>query len=149
MNSPIELCPFQPSHLRRILEIERAAFGEEAYTREMFLELAEDCPGLFFIARYARRIAGYMVTCIGPAKAEVISIAVDPRCHRQGVGKALMARTLYVLRRRKVKRVDLMVRSTSQGAITFYHNFGFTRIRRVPNYYADGAEAIHMKKLLE
>ncbi len=136
--------PFRRWHLKRVLEIERASFGEEAYTREMFLNLARDCGDLFFVARSAGRVAGYIVSGLRADRAEVISIAVDPACRGMGLGKALMSRTLRDLERRGARRAGLMVRASDAAAISFYSGFGFRPVRRVADYYGDGGEALRM-----
>ncbi|MEK7409667.1 MAG: ribosomal protein S18-alanine N-acetyltransferase [Acidobacteriota bacterium] len=135
---------FRRWHLEGVLEIEHASFGEEAYTREMFLELQRDCGELFFVARRAGRVAGYIVSGLRADRAEIVSIAVDPACRRMGLGKALMARTLQDLERRGARRVGLMVRSSDAAAISFYRGFGFRPVRRVAGYYGDGGEGLRM-----
>lgn len=143
-----EITRFRLSTLRRVLEIERVSFGSEAYTREMFLELDRDCGDLFFIAKRSGRIAGYIVTCAAAERAEIVSIAVDPRYRKIGIGKALMAHTLSALKKKGVRSVGLMVRASAGPVIRFYRRFGFRAVRRVPGYYSDGAEALRMRNLL-
>ena len=127
------------------MEIERAAFPRAPYTRRMFLHLHRKCPDLFVAATRARKILGYMSTCAGPKNAEIVSIAVDPEWRQLGVGTLLMEHTLARLRTRRVRSVELMVRTTSQ-AVRFYRRFRFTRLRTVARYYEDGAPAYHMRR---
>lgn len=135
---------FRLRHLKRVLEIERASFGSEAYSSDMFLELDRRCGDLFFVAERAGRVVGYIVTCVHEA-ADIVSIAVDPAHRRTGVGSALMRRTLEELGERRVAVVGLMVRAADAGTVRFYRGFGFRRIRRVPRYYEDGGDAFLMR----
>jgi ribosomal-protein-alanine N-acetyltransferase len=91
-----------------------------------------------------------MVTCIGgrtaSGRAELVSIAVDPRHRGKGIASVLMASTLRRLRRRGVVRVHLMVKVTNKIAIRFYEQYGFHKSRIVRGYYEDGADAWRMAK---
>ncbi len=148
LDAPILIRAFRPSDLDRIMKIERAAFSREAYTRKMFLQLYRECADLFVVAKRARRIAAYMSTCADSNQAELISIAVDPKRRKLGLGSALMRHTLAALKVRKVRRVVLMVRIDNTEAVRFYRRFGFTRLRTVPGYYEDGGAAYSMRKRL-
>lgn len=141
----IRIEPFRRSQIRRILEIEKAAFPDDAYERELFVELHKKCGDLFLVAKESGRISGYIVTCVFRGIAEIVSIAVDPSSRNQGLGKALMRRTLRKLRSKGIRTVSLMVRSTNATGIGFYGRFGFRRVRRVANYYEDGGEGIRMR----
>jgi ribosomal-protein-alanine N-acetyltransferase len=148
MKRSIDIRLFRSSDLERIMEIERATFPEAPYTRAMFRDLYRDCGALFFVARLGRRIAGYMVTCAHVRRAEVVSIAVDPRFQGLGVGTALMTHSLTELKKSNVPCVELMVRETSRHAVRFYRRFGFTRVRPVRRYYENGGDAVHMRMAL-
>ena len=93
------------------------------------------------MAETPERLAGYIITCIGNGKAELVSIAVAPRYRRHGIGKMMLKQTLTRLRRRDAGPWWLMVRTTNEPAIHFYREFGFVLARLVKNYYEDGASA--------
>jgi ribosomal-protein-alanine N-acetyltransferase len=131
--------------LERILEIERASFGADAWERELFLNYLSRHPDLFLVARRARRIAGYSITCAGSKEAELGSIAVDPRDRRQGVARALLDETLVQLRSRRIKTLRLMVATSNEPAALFYEKYGFQRTRRVKRYYGAGRDAWSMR----
>lgn len=141
----IQVLPARRRHLGRILQIERASFGRDAFPRQRFLELLDDCGRLFFIAKCSGRIAGYIVTCIASGRPEVVSVGVDPRCRKSGIGRALMWHTLRQLRRAGAAEVSLMVKSTNNSAVNFYSRFGFVRVLRVPAYYEDGSDGWLMR----
>ena len=135
---------FRLVDLDRLLDIERAAFPKAAYPRDLFLELYQDCGRLFYVAMRGRSIAGYSVTCVRLPRAELISIAVDPRHRRQGIAEALLRRTLARLRQAGAARLTLMVRARNRGAIALYSTFGFRRTGRVARYYENGEDGIRM-----
>ena len=140
----IQIGRFRRSHLRRILEIERASFPDEAYTRAMFLELYRDCEDLFLVAKRSGRIVGYIVTGIGSRKAEIISIAVDPEYRNMGVGKALILYTIESAKELGAGRLELTVRTTSAAAIRLYRSFGFCPLKTIAHYYQDDGDGLRM-----
>ena len=145
MASQFEIRQFHPHDLGRILEVEQASFGPDAWDRELFLEYFQRCPELFLVARHGRRIGGYIITCTGPKEAELVSIAVDPRNRLRGVGRALLDATLAQLRSHRVSTWWLMVETSNDPAIRFYENYGFARKRRTKRYYGAGRDAWRMK----
>lgn len=132
-------------HIDRILEIEAASFGRDAWDRPVFLEALDECADLFLIAQVGGAIAGYSITCIGRDAAELISIAVMPEARRHGTGAALMEWTLRVLRRRRIAAWRLMVGINNVTAIRFYRGLGFRRVRTVHDYYGRGRHAWRME----
>jgi ribosomal-protein-alanine N-acetyltransferase len=150
MATPFFIRLLRLSDLDRILEIERASFGDDAYDRNLFAEFYHKCGELFLVAVRGRTVCGYMVTCIGGksagGRAELVSVAVDPRLRGKGIASALMDSTLRRLRRRGIARFGLCVKVTNHPAIAFYERYGFTRSRIVRRYYEDGADAWRMVK---
>jgi ribosomal-protein-alanine N-acetyltransferase len=134
--------------LNRIVEIELASFGDEAYDRNLFAEFFRKCGELFLVAEHDREVQGYMVTCIRGEQAELVSVAVDRAARRMGAASALMESTLRRLRRRGTARIGLMVRADNDKARAFYDRYGFEKGRRVPRYYEDGGDGWRMAKRL-
>jgi ribosomal-protein-alanine N-acetyltransferase len=148
--------------LDRIMEIERASFGRDAYDRNLFAEYTRKCGELFLVAERgfdgstAGKVWGYALTCLAVRRrgedsgklAELISVAVDPAARGTGAAKALMDSTLRRLRSRQVIRLGLMVKVTNQRARAFYERYGFKKVRIVRAYYEDGQDGCLMAKQL-
>jgi ribosomal-protein-alanine N-acetyltransferase len=141
----IEVRPFHTRDLDRILEIEGTSFGPDAWDRKLFLEYFRQCPDLFLVARGARRISGYVITCLDSKKAELVSIAVDPRDRQRGLGRAMLDETLSQLRSSRVSSWWLMVETVNEPAIRFYESYGFQRLRRSKRYYGADRDAWRMR----
>jgi ribosomal-protein-alanine N-acetyltransferase len=139
-----------PGDLRRIVAIEGASFGREAYDCKLFAHFLCRCGDLFLVAERSRKVCGYMITCTrvsrGAARAELVSVAVDPAKRASGAASALLESTLRRLARRGVPRINLVVRAGNRPALAFYEKYGFRRLRRVPRYYEDGADGIAMAR---
>jgi ribosomal-protein-alanine N-acetyltransferase len=148
MPQPPEIRRFRPSDMDRIAAIESASFGNDAYDRNLFAEFYRKCGPLFLVAVRRNSVCGYAVACIRGERAEVVSIAVDPRSRRGGVAAALMDSTLRRLRRRGASRVVLMVKLTNAAARAFYEKRGFSKVRLVRGYYEDGSDGILMARAL-
>jgi [ribosomal protein S18]-alanine N-acetyltransferase len=138
--------------LGRILEIEAASFGADAYDRNLFAEYTRKCGGLFLVAEWGTKVCAYSIAAVSPGRtgnrAELVSVAVDPASLRKGVASALMDSTLRRLRRRGVTRLGLMVNVMNFRALGFYKKYGFRKLRRVTHYYEDGADALSLVKVL-
>jgi len=145
----IQIVPFRLRHLPRVLGIERASFGRDAWPRKLFLELYHDCRELFVVAKISGRIAGYMATCVELRRAEIASIAVHPDYRRRGVAVTLMEYTLRALTTTGVHRVELMVRPGNTAGTQLYRSLGFRRVRLEPGYYEDGGDGVRMTRALQ
>ena len=128
--------------LPRILAIERAGFGEWAWDRNLFAEYTRICGEFFLVTLVGDKVMGYSIACLARGAASLESIAVAPAAKGQGAADALLGSLLRRLRRRGATRVALMVKVTNHRAVAFYEKNGFRRIRRVPQYYEDRADAL-------
>lgn len=145
----IQIVPFHLRHLPRVLRIERASFGAEAWPRKYFLEIYRDCRRFFVVAKLRGRIAGYAVACLEKRDAEIASLAVHPDYRRQGVADALMRHALRQLSASGVRRVELMVRTGNTAGAQLYRSFGFRRVRLLPRYYEDGGDGFLMARAIQ
>ncbi len=134
--------PFERRNLDRILAIEQASFGKDAWPAQLFLEYWRESPELFLTARCGRRIAGYSITRLNWRGAELESIAVDPLYRGRGVAQALLDATLAQSGARALR---LMVSTANAPALRFYQQYGFVRARLVKRYYGPGMDAWRMR----
>jgi ribosomal-protein-alanine N-acetyltransferase len=158
---------FKPADMDRVLEIERASFGKDAYDRKLFAEYSRKWGELFLLAertsvvgralacpprRAAGTVDGYSIVCIcerkGILAASLESIAVAPRARGKGAASSLLRSTIRRLKLRGIRRLTLMVRSSNSVALQFYERRGFTAVRRAPGYYEDGEEGLVMRMAL-
>ena len=133
----------------RILAIESASFGPEAYDCKLFAYYLAKCGDVFLVAERRESVRAYMITCVRgnpPSRAELISVAVDPASRESGAASALLEATLRRLRRRRVANLQLVVRDSNHPAQAFYRKYGFRPTRRVPGYYEGGGDGIAMTR---
>jgi ribosomal-protein-alanine N-acetyltransferase len=134
----------RPPDLDRILEIEHASFGRDAYDRKLFADFSLKCGDLFLVAERSRNVWGYIVTCTRGERAELVSIAIDPAVRRSGAASELLNATLRRLRRRGVRRLSLTVRVSNRKARALYEKYGFEKERLVRGYYHEGGDGVRM-----
>jgi len=129
--------------LDRIAEIENDSFPDP-YPRGLLKGLFY-LPGGYVVAVSEEKVIGYAIgimrwRCIG----HVVSVAVDPRARRRGVGKALMRGLMERLISQGAKKIRLEVRESNAFAKGMYCKLGFFEKGKIEKYYADGESAVCM-----
>jgi len=145
----ISIRPAQRADLLAIVSIEKQSFPQpwpyDAF--ETFLE-----EPAFLVAECNGAVAGYVVAdvtqTVGRRLGHVKDIAVHPDRRGEGVGSALLSRSLSVLAAYGADTVKLEVRRSNERAKRLYREFGFDSLRLVPGYYQDDEDAIVMIRQL-
>jgi ribosomal-protein-alanine N-acetyltransferase len=133
--------------LSSILRIETQSFERDAWDQELFLDyLAQPARSIFLVAAIDRRVVGYALAFHSETRAEIHSIAVAPADRGRGIAVLLLKRIIASLRRRGFGIISLNVRLENKAAVGLYRKLGFQRVRRVNNYYEDGAPAWRMRR---
>lgn len=80
---------------------------------------------------------------------ELLQLATDAAQRRQGAARALLEHVLAGAAPRGFRAIFLEVRAGNAGALGLYQSLGFepTRVRR--RYYADGEDAVEMRRSLD
>jgi len=142
---------FNTNDLESVIEINRTCLPEN-YASFFFIDTFRSCPAAFVVAEVGNRVVGYIMCRIEHGfsdlrrlkfvrKGHIISVAVLPEYRRNGAASELVKRALAALRETDTDECYLEVRDTNEIAIKLYEKLGFSLARRVPHYYADGAEA--------
>ncbi len=82
------------------------------------------------------------------ATGYLYSIAVDPACRGQGIGRSLLLDAVNQLAARGAKRVILQVERTNRAAIELYERTGFSPAGSLPDYYGPGRDGMRMSRAL-
>ena len=145
---------FRKPDLAALYQLDQVCFPPEiAYSRaelQYFLthpncsswiaeQAAGDVAGFILIERTARnrRPVGHIVT-----------LDVDPRYRRQGIGRLLMQTADQQLTQEGAAAITLEVAENNTAAQQFYHRLGFVKKGRIANYYGGRIDAEVMEKPL-
>ena len=84
-------------------------------------------------------LAGYVLWRKIEDEAEILTLVVEPKHQRKGIGRTLMTHLYTTLKETGVTRLFLEVAEDNVEALSFYRNHGFTFLSKRPHYYPRGA----------
>ena len=142
--------PATPADLPAVAGLERAAFGDDAWS-EHALRAELDGPGRRFVvaddpAGQPADLFGYAVSMTLGDVVDLQRIAVRRDLRRSGLATALLDDLLA--HTGAADRMLLEVSERNVGAVAFYAAHGFERIDVRPRYYRDGSDALVLQRTL-
>ena len=143
-----ELRPLRWWDLDAVLTAERDLFGPTAWSAESFWgELAQ--PNRRYLAAVrGEELLGYGGVMVNGADADVQTLAVARAGQRQGVGAALLEALAATAAGLGATVLLLEVAAGNEAALRLYERAGFERIALRRRYYADGGDAVIMRRRL-
>ena len=139
--------PFTQQDIAKIAELEKLCFSDP-WTEDA---LAAVCryPVLYgWKAEEGGEIVGYCCTQVVFEDAELQNIAVAPKARGRGFANALLTAAEEHAKGLGAEKCFLEVRVGNIPALRLYEKFGYERIGVRKGYYADGEDAIVMRKML-
>jgi ribosomal-protein-alanine N-acetyltransferase len=139
------------SHFAEVMEIEKALFGREAWSKSIFqseLDLVPD-QRMYWVALDGEKVVGYSGVAVIDDFADVATIAVAVDHQRKGIGAVLFQKILDYATDHLVKRIMLEVRTNNETAIEMYKKYGFETVAMRPNYYGPMLDAFVMELVVE
>ncbi|WP_203071181.1 GNAT family N-acetyltransferase [Falsiroseomonas ponticola] len=115
-------------------------WGEDA------IRLMLEMPGAFGVLRDG---SGFILCRVAADEAEILTLAVAPDARRKGVGGALLAEAMAGAVVRGAGAMFLEVSERNEAARALYAAARFSTVGRRRRYYADGADAVVMRRGLE
>ena len=113
-----------------------------AWSKDAFaLQLA--MPGVFGLLD-AR--GGMILARITADEAEILTLAVTPETRRQGLARALLQAAMTTMEAEGAASVVLEVAVGNIAARALYRESGFIEAGRRPAYYADGSDALILRR---
>jgi len=136
---------FKRPDIKRVLEIETDSF-KDPYPSSILIDIYNLGAG-FLVAQHYNIVVGYIIFWIKyENEGHIISLAVDKKYRKKGVGKKLVDHAITLFERCNVKEIKLEVRIGNRGARKFYRKIGFEEKEIIKDYYEDGEDAVIMKK---
>jgi [ribosomal protein S18]-alanine N-acetyltransferase len=103
-------------------------------------------PGAFGLWRDG---AGLVLARMAAGEAEILTFGVVPAARRRGHGAALLREALAAARARGAAAMFLEVAAGNTPALALYAREGFAEVGRRRRYYADGADALVLRRDLD
>jgi ribosomal-protein-alanine N-acetyltransferase len=91
---------------------------------------------------------GMILARVAADEVEVLTVAVVPEARRQGIGARLLDAVMTVAVARGARAAFLEVSVGNTAARALYEQAGFTPVGRRPRYYADGTDALVLRRAL-
>ena len=131
----VRLVPATKEHLPSIVRIERESFSDP-WSEDAFAGMIGSPLACFTVAvSDDDAVVGYAAATGAWEDGEILSVAVDARFRKAGVGGLLLDSAIAALKEQLVARVFLEVRESNSAAIALYTSRGFVRISVRRNYY--------------
>ncbi|GAB4084320.1 hypothetical protein GCM10028784_09500 [Myceligenerans cantabricum] len=134
--------PLRSSDFDRVLQLERELFGRGAWTYGMLADELAALGRWYVVATIDEPgsigpdpVVGYAGLWFDGDDVQVMTIGVDTRNQRSGVGRLLLDALIDRARTLKAQAVLLEVRVDNEPALAMYGRFGFEVLARRKRYY--------------
>jgi ribosomal-protein-alanine N-acetyltransferase len=134
-----------------LLEIDEASFpGGVAYDANELAYFINHDGAETIVVEEDGAIVAFLIMEVHSNRRSATIVTVDVRqnSQRKGYGSQLLARAEEMLNDYGIEVYDLQVDVSNGKAILFYKKHGFTLVRTLRNYYANGHDAYLMVKEL-
>ncbi|MBW9063440.1 GNAT family N-acetyltransferase [Rhizobium herbae] len=134
-----EIVPLETNDLPQAAAIHQLRFASPWSDGELHSLMVQDTV-FGFVARqsnaYGRPLTGgFVLSRVAAGEAEILTIGVDPRFARLGLGWRLMRAALREARDQAAEAVFLEVDETNVAAIGLYRKLGFVDVGKRRAYY--------------
>lgn len=142
MAASFQIDPLTPADIPAAAAVEQRAYATTAPHPDLAGELENSLAHYFALKSLTPPaelvgLAGYWLIA---GEMHVITIAIDPRWKRAGLGQWLLLAMLAHTQTHAAEVATLEVRPSNLPAIALYHKFGFELAGRRPRYYPDTGE---------
>ena len=142
----VEYRPAIASDVDALAALEAEAFVADRISHRSFRRFVDSPSASLVVARAGSSLAGYCLVLFrrGSVNARLYSIAVASGREGAGIGSKLLAEAIALAARRGASALTLEVRPDNDRARAIYEKRGFSVARTIPDYYADGSDALRM-----
>ena len=135
-----------------MLALDKAVFGSAAYTAEQWRDELANRSACVLLAQTATsgNAEAFVSAAVAGDELEIRKMGVIAASRRRGLAGKLLAQVIARIHGiyPTVRRCLIDVAADNGTAIEFYRYQGFAEIARRRKYYANGADAIVMEKIL-
>jgi [ribosomal protein S18]-alanine N-acetyltransferase len=146
---PPTLRSYEPHDFAALHKLDQSCFpagiSYSKTTLRYFLTLASaDC----VVAEDGGRIVGFILSEENPPLAHIITLDVDGKHRRHGIGTALLETLESNLAARGVRSILLETATDNEAAVAFWKSHGYRIEATLKRYYLGRIDAYEMRKIL-
>lgn len=148
----VKIRPYTPADEEKVHKINEISL--EISFRYFFNLFHRREPELFLIAEYENETIGFILVKKEEDLSEdpssiIYAIAVAPEYRNLSVGTQLINAIIKILNQKEIKKLFLHVRVGNIKGINFYKRLGFTKVKKIYEFYSWGEDALRMVKKIE
>ena len=134
--------------LDALLNLEDICFKEEIFPRSQLKYVLQKARSMVLVAEIDRNIIGSIIILLRERilHARIYSLNVHPEHRRKGIASLLMNTAQDILEEKGYKNITLEVGINNHIAQSLYRSEGFIVDKKLPDYYTNGDDALHLKK---
>ena len=106
---------------------------EKKWAKKDFYSFISNQDNIFILSH--PKPVGYLKARVTKDEIEIISIIIDKKFRKVGIGKNLLNKLLNIALKKKINNIFLEVSVKNQIAISLYKKFNFIKVGKRKNYY--------------
>ena len=114
--------------------------NEKKWEKKDFYTFISNQNNIFILSH--PKPVGYLKARATKDEIEIISILIDKKFRKIGIGKNLLNKLLNIALKKKIQNIFLEVSVENQIAINLYKKFNFIKIGKRKNYYFQNGKYI-------
>lgn len=126
--------------------LEQTLFPQDPWSIDQWWRELAQLHNHYFVVETAGKLCGYAGLSVSGCDADIQTIAIADSFQGKGIGRKLLDQLLDRSRELDVTFIFLEVRSDNTSALSMYASFGFLEISKRAKYYADGADALILRR---
>ena len=115
--------------------------NEKKWAKKYFYTFIRNQNNIFILSH--PKPVGYLKARVTKDEIEIISILIDKKHRKVGIGKSLLQKLLNIAFKKKIQNIFLEVSVENQIAINLYKKFNFIKVGKRKNYYYQNGEYIY------
>ena len=125
--------------IKSVAEIEKLSFTHP-WSEENLRDSFNSVCNHFYISQNENKVVGYIGFTVVADESYILNVAVHPDFQGQGIGKALVEKTVNYAVENSLAFVTLEVRESNSKAIRLYGYFDFEEVGKRKGYYSNPKE---------
>ena len=113
---------------------------EKKWAKKDFYSFISNQDNIFILSH--PKPVGYLKARVTSDEIEIISILIDKKFRKVGIGKCLLNKLLNIAFKKKIKNIFLEVSVENKIATNLYKKFNFIKVGKRKNYYLQNGRYI-------